>query len=84
MKRFCLIVALAVSCCVLSQPTQSEACEHLGHRLRAVTRVSLRVATAPVRLVRKIRQRRCCCCLTHAATQSATASQCGTGPCPAE
>lgn len=79
MKRIGLIIAVAVGCMVAGLPTESKACCHRGHRLRAVARVSLRVATAPVRLARKVRAHRCCGC---GDSRHTTADEIGVGDCP--
>ena len=61
MKRSLLIAGLAVAAACWMVPCEAQACGRFGHRLRAVVRAPLRVARAPVRLVRTIRQRRCGC-----------------------
>ena len=86
MKRLLSFLVLALALCWLL-PCETQACSHLGHRVKTVVRAPLRVARAPVRLVRTIRQRRCGCgaaCYCAPAGVSAEATACEGGACPAQ
>ena len=87
MKRSLLTAVLAIAAMCWVAPSESQACGRFGSRLRCVVRAPLRIARAPVRLVRTIRKRRCGCgpsCYCAPATSSqARASNCETGACPA-
>ena len=80
MKRYLLIAVLAIAAMCWIAPSESHACGLFRGRLRAVVRAPLRIASAPVRLVRTIRHRRCR--LRHSYYHAPRRS-CQTGACPA-
>ncbi len=93
MKRFLLIAAMTVSVACWMMPCNVQAHGRFGHRLRAVARVPLRLARAPIRLVRTIGQHRCDCgaacdclaaCYCDPVASSLDLTKCATGTCVAK